>query len=357
MKNGFKCSHKINMLCLLFFFCLSLSDSLYAENKKDNPVEPKITHEEINKLRDEVKEIRRDELNYKIEKDLLKETYSSNYQTINIIIALIMASITVIGTILGYIGFKGISNLKKEYENDLEKLRSIREGFESKLKELTAAQSELKGKLADVTSINEEQSRKIKILELKEKAGSYIQQKYYQRALDYIVIGIDVSPSDIELLSLKTLCLTKLRLFPESIDTCRKILSVDPNDNSTIKNLSELFLFEEQFDSYEDLIKTQRESFISDSDALMVYLESLKSYMRNDEINLKSVIDKFLQKQKFQSKKFFQWDFTDLYGALENKPNNSAKDILIKFTQYIQGSFDGMTLKQLLDNPTLLANS
>ena len=51
---------------------------------KDNPQEQKILVLE-NKLRmntESLDAVRRDQLNYKIEKDLLKETYSSNLQTI-----------------------------------------------------------------------------------------------------------------------------------------------------------------------------------------------------------------------------------------------------------------------------------
>lgn len=370
MNIGFsKCSHKINMLCLLIFFCAFLSSNRSdAENKKENALENNIFHEKVNKLSDEVKEIRRDQLNYKIEKDLLKETYAanyqtlkesfaSNYQTISIIIALIMAFITIIGTILGYIGFNGISNIKKEYENELQKLRDIKEGFESKLKELVSTQLEVKGKLESVSSINEEQNKKIQLLELKEKANSYIRNKDYQRAIEYIDIGVDISPNDVELLILKSGCLSRLAKvnYPESIAINKKILSIDPNNKLAINNLAELFLFEEKFDSYEELIKDEKAYFVSDSDALMIYLESLKSYMKNEGANLISLIDRLLQKQHFQSKEFFRWDFDDLEIALTSKPASREKDILMKFTRYLKGSFDGMELKKMLDNPSHLA--
>ena len=55
------------------------------------------------------------EQNYKLEKDLLKETYSNNYERINIVITIILG---VIG-ILGYLGIRDISSIKKEYEKEL----------------------------------------------------------------------------------------------------------------------------------------------------------------------------------------------------------------------------------------------
>jgi hypothetical protein len=66
-------------LIFLMLVCLLLN----AE-AKDNPQEQKILVLE-NKLRmntESLDAVRRDQLNYKIEKDLLKETYSSNLQTI-----------------------------------------------------------------------------------------------------------------------------------------------------------------------------------------------------------------------------------------------------------------------------------
>ena len=66
-------------LIFLMLVCLLLN----AE-AKDNPQEQKILVLE-SKLRmntESLDAVRRDQLNYKIEKDLLKETYSSNLQTI-----------------------------------------------------------------------------------------------------------------------------------------------------------------------------------------------------------------------------------------------------------------------------------
>ena len=73
----------------------SLLFSLNAQ-KADSSANEKLENE-LKKLSDQVTEVRRDQLNYQIEKDLLKETYSSNMDTINIVIAIILAIFGIIG--------------------------------------------------------------------------------------------------------------------------------------------------------------------------------------------------------------------------------------------------------------------
>jgi len=57
----------------------------------------KNTGNNFNYLEKQIQEIRRDQLNYKIEKDILKEVYSSNIATINLVITLILAVFGIIG--------------------------------------------------------------------------------------------------------------------------------------------------------------------------------------------------------------------------------------------------------------------
>ncbi|MEK6744629.1 MAG: hypothetical protein AABZ15_13530 [Nitrospirota bacterium] len=71
----------------IILFCIFLSTGVYGENKIGGK-KTTIAESDFYKIKDDIQEIRRDQLNYKIEKDLLKETYSTNYQTINFMISL-----------------------------------------------------------------------------------------------------------------------------------------------------------------------------------------------------------------------------------------------------------------------------
>jgi hypothetical protein len=82
----------VSCLSVLMIVLLSASLSVHAQSKEDKSLQIK-----IQKLEDNVSEVRRDQLNYKIEKDLLKETFSSNYQTINIVLAIVLGIFTIVG--------------------------------------------------------------------------------------------------------------------------------------------------------------------------------------------------------------------------------------------------------------------
>ena len=68
-----------------------------------------------------IKTISGDRINYRIEKDLLKEAYSSNLQTINMVITFVLG----VFAFLGYLGIRDISTIKKEYLLELSKLLSL----------------------------------------------------------------------------------------------------------------------------------------------------------------------------------------------------------------------------------------
>src|SRR5438876_10467 len=69
----------------------------------------------IRRLEEQLSEIRRDQLNYRIEKDLLKETYSSNYQIVNGALAFFLTA----ASIIGFLGIRDINALKKDYMAEL----------------------------------------------------------------------------------------------------------------------------------------------------------------------------------------------------------------------------------------------
>src|SRR5688572_24563921 len=52
---------------------------------------------ELARLKEQLSEVRRDQLTYQIERDLLKEAYSSNLETVNLAITLGLALLAVLG--------------------------------------------------------------------------------------------------------------------------------------------------------------------------------------------------------------------------------------------------------------------
>lgn len=85
----------------------------------------------VDRLHDELAMIKANQINYRIEKDLLKETYSNNYERINTVITAILGFVA----LLGFLGIKDISKIKTQYNNELSKLRKLKIKFEAKSKE------------------------------------------------------------------------------------------------------------------------------------------------------------------------------------------------------------------------------
>lgn len=326
------------ILILLFFLTANLCYSKDSTNIVSND------RQLYEKIQDDIKEIRRDQLNYKIEKDLLKETYSSNYGRIQIIISLMLG----VFAVLGYLGLKGILALKKEYDSELEKLRELKKDFELKLKELTASQEVVKNQITTINVLNEEQNKKIKLLEIKEKVISLYSQKFYQRALEYVAIGLDMVSDDIELLRMKALSLLKSRNYPESIEAHKKILIIEPTNASIVSNLAELYLIVGQIDNYTNLTKEKKELFKPN---LYPYFAAIKLFLENKSTELRELISDFIKQEDQTINKNYlgAWGLEEFYELLNPKPSTKDKELLIKFANYLKGEISGQQIKTLLN--------
>jgi len=328
----------------ILFLAINLITSICYPN--DTIVNSINSYQTIESIKDDIKEIRRDQLNYKIEKDLLKETYSSNYSAIQIIISLILG----VFAVLSYLGFKGILGLKNEYDSELIRIREMKSDFEVKLKELNESQEKLKVQISTIDTLNEEQNNKIKLLEIKEKANSWFNQKGYQRALEYITIGLELGKNDIELLTTKAYTLLKLNNYAEAIEAHKKVLSLDSTNSSIILNLAELYLLTNQVDSYKTLVADKLEFIKSQSEGLIFYFEAFKNYIDNKPVELKKTISDFLDKQDINIMKNYlgTWGLDEFRIILNSKQLTPEKTLLFTFTEFLRGAITGLPLKELL---------
>ncbi|MEK6744628.1 MAG: hypothetical protein AABZ15_13525 [Nitrospirota bacterium] len=233
---------------------------------------------------------------------------------------------------------------------ELDKLRELKNDFELKLKELIATQSEVKNKLSSIATINEEQNIKIKNLEMKEKINVLISKNEYQRALEYIAIGLDVQKNDVELLSSKVACLLRLGNHRDAIDAINRILIIDSNNQYHVETLAELYLFTESIDNYNDLVKNKKDVFNVEEEPLIEYLEALKHYVKNDTEGLKTVIKACVNKYSLTDTTcLLAWDFRDVRLFARSRKDDVAKKILLSFTKYLDGKLSGEDLLKLLE--------
>jgi tetratricopeptide (TPR) repeat protein len=169
----------------------------------------------LDRIENSLTEVRRDQLNYKLEKDLLKEAFSSNYQTVNIVLAIVLGVFSVIG----FLGIRDIGAIKKEYLAELERVNSLRNDLEVKVKQIGEQQERVQNDYLEIVKTNEEQSRRIKVLELQEKISSLMQTNNFQRALEYVTVALDLDRDNTILLEQKATSLWKLNDFEGAMDT------------------------------------------------------------------------------------------------------------------------------------------
>ena len=116
-------------ITILFFLTLfswqvkGQSDSIKTNNNSFKS--------EVNNLKHEIEILKRDQLNYQIEKDLLKDAYSNNYDKLNLFIT----GILLLFGFFGVLGIRDINSIKKEHKDELEKLKSLQVDLESKSKD------------------------------------------------------------------------------------------------------------------------------------------------------------------------------------------------------------------------------
>lgn len=331
----------INSLFVAIILILPYSDCLaQAKDSKDIV----LIQNRLDRIENNLTEIRRDQLNYKVEKDLLKETFSSNYQTINIVLTIVLGLFTVVG----FLGIRDIGAIKKEYALELEKMNGLRKDFEIKVSKIGEEQEKVKTDYLEIIKTNEEQSRRIKVLELQEKISSLITAKNYQRALEYAIVGLDLDPHNLILLEQKGLVQGKLNDFEGAIITFTQALKEDPNDKATITNLLEFYLLTKRTQDYDELYSKNR-SWIDQSDdsILTMYFNLLKSFQSGLEQDVDKQVREYLQKLPNEQKCYITWSFEEVRRMLQVQPSSKAKTHLTTFINFISGS---ITNEQALKN-------
>lgn len=311
----------------LWIFLLLLSLNIFSEDY--SAVEQK-----INELNNKVDMIQSNQINYQIEKTLLKDTYETNYQTVNLILTIILA----VFTIISFLGFRDISTLRNEYKKELEELKKTKEIINNQVIEIKEKQEAIVKDSFSLKQVNEEQNNRIRILEIQEKANTFMDQKNYSRALEYILIGLELNSINSTLLSQSATCYWKLFNYTAAIEAFEKLVGIDPkNADSYNRNLSELYLFTLNFEKFEKLITDNPLLHKNYGEELKLndYLEILQIYVKKQNVTT-NILNK-LKVIKNEKQQHINWRFEELYDFLSNKIETKNKKSLMLFTEVLSG--------------------
>jgi tetratricopeptide (TPR) repeat protein len=334
-------------LILIFIFLTSIYLQSFCNENDTIKISGQQTSTEISDLQNEVKEIRRDQLNYLIEKNLLKETYSSNYQTINIVITLILG----IFVVLGYLGIRDINNIKESYATKLKELVVIQNELEKQSKELLQTKEKSEKSISDLLIKSDEQNKKIKVLEIKEKIINLIGKNNFTSALEYIGVGLDIVPLDIELLRNKGFANFKLLNYSDSINAYEKLISIEKGDSNAIMDLAELYLCTEDLKKYGEIVTNNKSVFNSEANSpVFSYLQAFYFYKGNEIEKLLSTMINYIKNIENEDEKKIRtsWSFADVRLNIKKEEDTKLKINLLSFISFLEGTISIKELKLII---------
>lgn len=299
-------------------------------------------------LEDRVEEVRRDQLNYTIEKDLLKNTYSSNLETVNTIITIVLG----VFAVLGFLGVRSISSLRDQFKSELVTFQTQRTELDRKLAEMEAKQEEVDVRMESVTEVTNHQDIRLEVLEIQEKVSSLIRQKNPTRALHYIAVGLDSASDDIVLLIQKLQCYWMLGRFEDAVDVTELLITTDEESNKAhhILNLMELYLLLERFDSFNEVYSSHKRD-IEKTPYLPLYFMALRQYLLDGKEQFIESIVNIIDKVPAGKNVASTWRYDEARIAIADKPDTMEKNILLKVFEVLEGKADKEELiKMMPDN-------
>jgi hypothetical protein len=327
------------IICILTV--LGLQGKLYSFSKDSL----RITQLEykIEQLDNQAKEVRRDQINYQIEKDLLKETYSNNYDRISLMITIILGIIGV----LGYLGIRDINTIKKEYSVELANLKQVQKDISNKYADFQMTKEKYDTELKDIFRTNEEQNTKIKVLEIKEKISSLFHNKQYGTALEFCIVALELAPNDLSLLKKKAMINTRMQSYNDACASYKKVLEQGENDHICIINLTEVYLLNRQSSEFESMINKYSDIFSKEENKSVKELFSIiANYQSKNIEKIKETILTKLDPKDLNSKKkrTEDWTFEDMLVYIANEPHSEEKTFAQNLLWYLDGQTTGADL-------------
>jgi tetratricopeptide (TPR) repeat protein len=283
------------------------------------------------------------QLNYKIEKDLLKETYSINYERINLLITAVLGIIAV----LGYFGIRDISKIKEKFETELTTLRNLKAEFEQKSNEFSVEKAKIDEEIKTIFQQNLVQNQKIKLIELKEKCLSLFEGKNWSMSLEFVNAALEIDKSDSICLQTKGRILMRFKEFQDALLVYRKAFELYPDDTDIKFNLAESLFFAGNIDEAESLIAKDAKLFeAKDSGQLLKFFTLIKLYFDQNLEGLQTIAKSFVDHSSLNERKAANgvWDYEDAKFFADSLEENELKTALRYLIAYSAGEIDGKNL-------------
>lgn len=328
------------ILCLLIFF--AFYSFVFAQNQNNSPSKVlnqqdsvKTLRSDLNTLKYEFEVVKRDKLNYEIEKNILKDSFSNHMQVINIVLATLLLFFSIIGAIFGYVGFKNISHIRRKFESELNSLLKLKSTYENRFKDLDSGEKAFNERMIEIEKINLTQSKKIRILELKNNIREAMKDKNYNHALNLIEVGLEEEPDDYNLNAMKSDSYSVLKNYRKALNSTLKALRIAETSKKemilvNVYNLLEFSLMLKDISFYEKYKQKYIEYLKYET--INVYFEGLVLFIKDERENMINIIiDYFNTSPKLII--FPGWSFCAGQSFINKNKENSCYDT---FYEYIE---------------------
>jgi len=245
--------------------------------------------------------------------------------------------------VLSFLGIRDLNSIKKEYKSELDKLKLLQVDIEAKSKDFDESKKKYDQEIMDIIKQNEEQNNKIKILELKEKVAELFKQKNYDSALEYCIVALELAPKDTNFMELKAKIFTRTKRYDESLKNYLTILEVDPNNNTAILDLAELYLFMGYESKSDELIKSHPALFGTSEKQLLNFLELIKLFNAGNAILLKQKIQENIDKTDLKNRRhrFDGWNVSDALTFVHSQRESDQRTYFLNYLWYLDGQLNG----------------
>ncbi|MCU1314917.1 MAG: tetratricopeptide repeat protein [Candidatus Acidoferrum typicum] len=288
-----------------------------------------------------VAEVRRDQLNYQIERDLLKETYGSNLQTINIVIAFVFGAVTVIVSLLGYFGLKNVREVREDFQRELSEFRASRSEVEERLGDLMRRATDASERLNALSRENTKHDERLKYLELIERIGALYGQRRFADAIRYLDVAIEIQPKDELTRLMKAACHLNLMQFDEAEAAFRAVVALDPpakagSVQSCVENLAELYAFRKSPSESAAFEREHSAHLLAARPLLADYFTAIRCAREDDAPGVLNVIRKTLQAISPGTKPLGDWGLNEARFFVARMGEGEAVKLLVKLMDLLE---------------------
>lgn len=334
---------KHGLLILLLFYSIAVNANEKIDSLRLIQLESKYQI-----LEDRFKEVKRDQLNYSIEKDIYKEVYSNNFERINLSITFVLG----LFGILGFLGIRNINTIKKDYDIELQELKSLRLNFETKVAEINSFKEKYDKEIEKITNTNIDQSNKIQLLELKEKIKKKINDKEHNMALETSLVALEIAPNDISLLKDISIIYCRLGAYKDSIRMLKRVLEIDPENKVCISDLVEIYYFNNQIDAAKKLIEAHPDWVDNErKEQIMQYLNIINLYHNSSLEELIHSVKAQIDTHNLEDEKQrFSWNFDDIHHFHAHVKYPTKEKILIHYIWFLKGDINGQYALDAINN-------